>query len=203
MEIALSEDVLRFLGFQGKVGDRISLTASKSWRHGILPAVDYTEEFTLTGITKSTTYLSYEDTDRQLAESYEQIRLLAWGLILFVGLIGLLNIVNTVYTNIHTRVTEIGMQRAIGMSHEVLYQTFLWEGAYYGIIAAVIGGVTGYICTIFVEAARTDTIQPVSIPVVSLAEAAVMSVLACLIATCIPLRRIAKMSIVDSIETVG
>ena len=46
MEIALSEDVLRFLGFQGKSGDRISLTASKSWRHGILPAVDYTEEFT-------------------------------------------------------------------------------------------------------------------------------------------------------------
>ena len=83
-----------------------------------------------------------------------------------------------------------------------LYQTFLWEGAYYGIIAAVIGGVTGYICTIFVEAARTDTIQLVSIPVVSLAEAAVMSVLACLIATCIPLRRIANMSIVDSIETV-
>lgn len=58
MEIALSEDVLRFLGFQGKSGDRISLTASKSWRHGILPAVDYTEEFTLTGITKSN-YVAY------------------------------------------------------------------------------------------------------------------------------------------------
>ena len=28
LEIALSEDVLRFLGFQGKVGDRISLTYS-------------------------------------------------------------------------------------------------------------------------------------------------------------------------------
>ena len=125
--------------------------------------------------------------------------MLAWGLILFVGLIGLLNIVNTVYTNIHTRVTEIGMQRAIGMSHEVLYQTFLWEGAYYGIIAAFIGCGTGYICTIFVDAARTDTI---SIPAVSMAEAAAMSVLACLIATCIPLRRIAKMSIVDSIETI-
>ena len=63
-----------------------------------------------------TTYLSYEETDRQLEESFEQIRLLAWGLILFVGLIGLLNIINTVYTNIHTRVVEIGMQRAIGMS---------------------------------------------------------------------------------------
>ena len=58
MEIALSEDVLKFLGFQGKVGDKISLTASKAWRHGILPAADYTEEFILTGITKSN-YVAY------------------------------------------------------------------------------------------------------------------------------------------------
>ena len=94
-----------------------------------------------------TTYLSYEETDRQLAESFEQIRLLTWGLILFVGLIGLLNIINTVYTNIHTRVMEIGMQRAIGMIARSFYKTFLWEGAYYGMIAAVIGNALGYICT--------------------------------------------------------
>ena len=149
-----------------------------------------------------TTYLSYEETDRQLEESFEQIRLLAWGLILFVGLIGLLNIINTVYTNIHTRVMEIGMQRAIGMNAGSLYKTFLWEGAYYGIIAAVIGNIVGYICTIFVNAATTDTIQLVSIPVLPIAEATVLSIGACLLATCIPLRKIAGMSIVDSIETV-
>lgn len=149
-----------------------------------------------------TTYLSYEETDRQLEESFEQIRLLAWGLILFVGLIGLLNIINTVYTNIHTRVMEIGMQRAIGMSAGSLYKAFLWEGAYYGIIAVVIGNIVGYICTIFVNAATTDTIQLVSIPVLPIAEATVLSIGACLLATCIPLRKIAGMSIVDSIETV-
>lgn len=149
-----------------------------------------------------TTYLSYEETDRQLEESFEQIRLLAWGLILFVALIGLLNIINTVYTNIHTRVMEIGMQRAIGMSAGSLYKTFLWEGAYYGMIAAVIGNIVGYICTIFVKAATTDTIQLVSIPILPIAEATVLSIGACLLATCIPLRKIAGMSIVDSIETV-
>lgn len=149
-----------------------------------------------------TTYLSYEETDRQLEESFEQIRLLAWGLILFVGLIGLLNIINTVYTNIHTRVMEIGMQRAIGMSAGSLYKTFLWEGAYYGIIAAVIGNIVGYICTIFVNAAAADTIQLVSIPVLPIAEATVLSIGACLLATCIPLKKIAKLSIVDSIESI-
>ena len=50
----------------------------------------------LAGRIPGTLWLSYEDTDRQLAESFQQIQFLAWGLILFVALIGLLNIINTV-----------------------------------------------------------------------------------------------------------
>lgn len=148
------------------------------------------------------TWMSYVETNNQLKESYEQIRLLAWGLILFVGLIGVLNIINTVYTNIHTRITEIGVQRAIGMSAGSLYKTFLWEGAYYGIIAVIIGGIAGYICTIFISAATTDTVQFVAVPVLTMIEAAVFSLAACLLATCVPLRKISKMDIVSAIENV-
>ena len=137
-----------------------------------------------------------------MAESFEQIRLLSWGLILFIGLIGILNIVNTVYTNIHTRVNEIGMQRAIGMSNTSLYKTFLWEGAYYGLIASGIGAICGYICSIFVEAAANDSLRFSAVPVMAILEAAAVSVAACLIATAIPLRGIGKLSIVESIETV-
>lgn len=152
--------------------------------------------------TPGTSFLSYEETDQQLKESFAQIQMLAWGLILFVGLIGILNIINTVYTNIHTRVTEIGMQRAIGMSALSLYKTFLWEGAYYGIIAAAIGSIWGYICTIFIEAATSDTIQFVAIPILPILEATLLAIGACLLATAIPLQKISKMSIVESIETV-
>ncbi|MDE7478483.1 MAG: FtsX-like permease family protein, partial [Lachnospiraceae bacterium] len=149
-----------------------------------------------------TTWVSYEDTDRQLEESKAQINMLAWGLILFIGLIGILNIVNTVYTNIHTRVAEIGTQRAIGMSAGSLYKTFLWEGAYYGIYAAVIGSAAGYLCTILVEAAARNVIELTIPPVGAMIEAAFLSIAACLLATAVPLRKIAKMSIVESIEAV-
>ncbi len=152
--------------------------------------------------TPGTLWLSYEDTDRQLAESFAQIRLLAWGLILFVALIGLLNIINTVYTSIHTRVAEIGMQRAIGMSVGSLYRVFLWEGAYYGMIASVIGGIAGYLCTISVEAATTDTLRLVAVPVVPTLEASGLAIAACLLATCVPLRKIRRMSIVGAIGAV-
>lgn len=147
-------------------------------------------------------WLSYRQLDAQTEESFEQIRLLCWGLILFIGLIGILNIINTVYTNIHTRVNEIGMQRAIGMSNGSLYKTFLWEGAYYGLIASAIGSVCGYVCTIFVEAARNDSLRLGAFPAVPVLEAAVVSVAACLIATAVPLRGIGKMSVVESIESV-
>ena len=94
------------------------------------------------------------------------------------------------------------MQRAIGMSAASLYKTFLWEGAYYGIFASVIGAVLGYVCCIFVGAAKTDTLQIVTVPVMAIIEAAVVSIAACLLATAIPLRSIANMNIVESIENV-
>ena len=71
-----------------------------------------------------------------------------------------------------------------------------------GIIASVIGSVLGYVCTIFIEAATSDTIQLVAIPVMPILEATLLAVGACLLATAIPLRKISKMNIVDSIETV-
>ncbi len=131
-----------------------------------------------------------------MIESFEQIKMLCWVLIIFIGIIGILNIINTVYSNIHTRVGEIGMQRAAGMITSSLYKTFLWEGAYYGIIASVIGAVFGYVCQncIFVGAyAQTDALELVAVPVMTIVEAMIISIVACLLATANPLRSIARM----------
>lgn len=149
-----------------------------------------------------TDMVSYEQTDRQFAESEAQIRLLAWGLILFMGLIGILNIVNTVYTNIHTRVTEIGVQRAIGMSGESLCRVFLWEGVYYGMAAAVSGGIAGSGLAVFTDIAATGELHLRASLIFSVILASVLSTGACMLATWIPLLRIRKMSIVDALETV-
>ncbi|MEI3111994.1 MAG: FtsX-like permease family protein [Oscillospiraceae bacterium] len=153
------------------------------------------------GENPGTQWLSYRQSSQEMAESFAQIKMLCWVLIALIGVIGVLNIINTVYSNIHTCIGEIGMQRAIGMSAASLYKTFLWEGAYYGIFASAIGAVLGYVCCIFVGAAQTDTLQMVAVPVAVILEAAAVSVAACLAATAIPLRAISRMNIVDSIET--
>ncbi|MFF2479948.1 ABC transporter permease [Paenibacillus sp. NPDC058071] len=157
--------------------------------------IDLSEE------TGGTRWLSYLETDRQLEESYQQIKWLAWGFILCIGIIGILNIMNTVYTNIHTRIKEIGIQRAIGMNEASLYKTFLWEGSYYGIIAAAAGSVAGYVCTMFISAAATEIFKLVPVPVLPILQAASLSIGVCLLATYIPLRQISKKSIVACIDT--
>lgn len=88
------------------------------------------------------------------------------------------------------------------MSAGSLYRTFLWEGAYYGIYASLIGTVTGYLCSVVVGVARTDMLTLVAFPVMAVLEAALMAVAACLLATAVPLRAIARMDIVASIENV-
>ena len=54
-----------------------------------------------------THWLSYLESRNEMAESFEQIKMLCWVLIIFIGMIGVLNIINTVYSNIHTRINEI------------------------------------------------------------------------------------------------
>ena len=65
------------------------------------------------------------------------------------------------------------------MAENLAQIKMLWEGAYYGILASVIGAAPGYVCCIFVGAAQT----------------------ACLASTVIPLRAIAGMRIANSVET--
>lgn len=45
------------------------------------------------------------------------------------------------------------------MAENLAQIKMLWEGAYYGILASVIGAAPGYVCCIFVGAAQTDTLR--------------------------------------------
>lgn len=111
-------------------------------------------------------WISYIESDNQLKESFKQIQFLAWAIILFVGLIGTLNIINTTHTNINTRINEIGVKRAIGMSNSSLYKMFLWKGCYYGIFAAIFGSIAGYASAVIINIATIEKIDFTNIPII-------------------------------------
>lgn len=145
-------------------------------------------------------YLSYDKMNEELKESATSITLLAWGLILFIGLIGVLNIINTVYTNIHTRINEIGISRAIGVDRNGLKKMFLWESAYYGIYASVIGVVVGYLFSLLINYAIYGEMDLFAVSIPAMLAVVVISITACIIATLIPLRAVGKIDIVSAIS---
>lgn len=147
-------------------------------------------------------WLSYQKADEQLQQSFEQIKILMWGLILFISFIGILNIMNTIYTNINTRINEIGIQRAIGMDKSSLYKIFLWEGAYYAGFASLLGSIAGYLLSVFIQSATMDVWDFSNIPIIPILLATILTGVTCLVATIIPLSSMKRMNIVESIEVV-
>ncbi len=140
-------------------------------------------------------------------ESGEQINLqmsiLLYGLVAVVSLIGALNIVNTITTNLILRVREFGTLRAVGMSTSQMRGMVRIESVLYGLWAVAGGGVVGVALTrmMFNSVMQLQAIawQP---PWGSLAVSLVMVVSITLLSAAVPMRRISEMNIVESIRTV-
>jgi ABC-type antimicrobial peptide transport system permease subunit len=138
----------------------------------------------------------------QLGASAQNITIMAWGFIILITLIGLLNIVNTTYTNIHMRISEIGIQRAIGMSKSTLRSTFVWEGAFYGVLATIIGSIAGYTLSCFIHTATSGEFSLSPVPIFSILVVALAAMGVCILATTLPLRRIESMDITTIINRI-
>lgn len=132
-----------------------------------------------------------------------QMSILLYGLVAVVSLIGALNIVNTMTTNLIIRVKEFGTLRAVGMTVTQMRLMVSIEAVLYGLWAVVGGGAVGVslVRLVFVNVAEVQAI-PWEFPWLSLAVSAVAAVGLCLLSTAVPMRRIAAMNIVESIRTV-
>lgn len=80
--------------------------------------------------------LTYTSRDTMEAEfgSLKNMFTIVGGLLSFVlGLIGVMNFVNTMVTGIVSRKKELAMLEAVGMTGKQLRQMLMWEGGYYAI----------------------------------------------------------------------
>ncbi len=89
---------------------------------------DYTEKNTLSYTSRATEAASFESFKRMFV-------ILGAALSVIVGLIGVLNFINTMITSINSRQREIAALQAIGMTGRQLCAMLIWEGVIY------IGGV--------------------------------------------------------------
>ena len=89
-----------------------------------------------------------EDTIKQYEESIEMTKVLGYSLVIIIGVIGFINLINTMITSIITRKKELGILQAIGLSNKQLIRMLQMEGAFYTTVALAVtltlGNIIGY-----------------------------------------------------------
>jgi putative ABC transport system permease protein len=85
------------------------------------------------------------DQNRKNKSSILMIQILIYGFVVVVSLIGSVNIINTLTTNILLRKREFASLKAIGLTQKGLRKIITLEGILYGIVGTVYGSIIGCI----------------------------------------------------------
>jgi len=106
-------------------------------------------------ITDNDEYLSYgtlEDSIETYKKSMAITSVLIYSLVIIIGVIGLMNLINTMITSIITRKRELGILQVIGLSDKQLVKMLQIEGLFYTVgtllITLTLGNILGYIAVI-------------------------------------------------------
>ncbi|WP_242851290.1 FtsX-like permease family protein [Clostridium sp. DMHC 10] len=85
--------------------------------------------------------INYIDMNREVGSASLMVKILIYGFVIVVSLIGSVNIVNTLTTNIILRKREFAALKAIGFTQKGLKKMIVLEGILYGVVGTVYGSV--------------------------------------------------------------
>ncbi|GAA0123087.1 ABC transporter permease [Clostridium butanoliproducens] len=130
-----------------------------------------------------------------------QINILLYGFVAVVSLIGVVNIVNTITTNLILRRKEIASLSALGMTYKNIRSMILTEGILYGVYGAFFGAIVGTILSYFMASSMIGIMGfKWGIPWKTISIAFAASIFIGIIAVIKPLNRIKKENIIEVIR---
>jgi len=130
-----------------------------------------------------------------------QMSILLMGFIIVITLISAVNIVNTVTTNILLRNKEIAALKAIGMTRKQVRKMITFEGVLFGLYGGIIGSVVGTILAYILYNPMSNIRDfKFTLPWNSIIISIVAVIIMGYVSALIPLRRLSKQNIIDSIR---
>ncbi|RMC93209.1 ABC transporter permease [Clostridium autoethanogenum] len=130
-----------------------------------------------------------------------QLMILMYGFIVVISLIGAVNIINTITTNLILRKKEIASLSAIGMTYKNIRQMILKEGVLYGLYGALYGGIVGSLLSYSVSSPMRKIIDfKWNIPWNLILVSGLAAIFIGLISVIKPLARIKRENIIDVIR---
>jgi lipoprotein-releasing system permease protein len=144
---------------------------------------------------------SWMDTNAQLLNALQSQSLSTSMISVFVALSVALGIASVLSVSVVQRTREIGILRAIGIDRSQILRVFLIQGALFGLLGSLIGGISGYL---LVWVFNTFGPRLFFIPVNPslLVAATILATLTGVISAAIPARRAAHLDPVEAIRHV-
>ena len=148
--------------------------------------------------------LTYVDMGQMLDEIngiYNQIEFFVYCFIIIITVIAIVNIFNTISTNLLLRKKEFATLKAIGMTEKQLAKTVILEGTLYGIISAIVGGIISFALSyllVNMGGALADAEYKFNYIVFILSMLA--AVLVTYLSTILPLKKLKKLTVVEGIR---
>ncbi|MGH4124079.1 MAG: ABC transporter permease [Clostridium sp.] len=149
----------------------------------------------------SLTVINNIDNNRKEKSSILMVKILLYGFVLVVSLIGSVNIINTLTTNIILRKREFATLKSIGLTQKGLKKMIVLEGLLYGIVGAIYGSIIG--CGIsFMMFKSMGSVREMGwkMPWEAIAIAAVASIVIGYISVLSPLSRIKKENLIQAVR---
>ncbi len=123
-------------------------------------------------------------------------------MLLLAVVIALLGIVNTLALSVFERTRELGLLRAVGMTRAQVRQMVRWESVVISLIGAGAGAVLGIgLGLVLAQALKSEGIDAVSVPWLSIAAYVVAAAVAGLVAAIGPARSASKVDVLRAVVT--
>ncbi len=147
-------------------------------------------------------YLDISNYVEKLRNAALTTKIFFYGFIAVVALIGSLNIINTISTNLILRSREFAMLKAIGMTQAGINKLVCLESTLYGLIAAIYGGIIGSAFTYLLSKIITQAGIEYTwgIPWSQILTAVLGAILLALFSGYIPLKRINQGVMIEKIR---
>jgi putative ABC transport system permease protein len=147
------------------------------------------------------TLINKIDKNRNSKSLILMIQILLYGFVIVVSLIGSVNIINTLTTNIILRKREFAALKSIGLTQRGLKKIITLEGLLYGIMGSIYGGILGCLLSYSIYSGMNNVReQSYSLPYQAITIAAIGAMLIGYLSVLAPLKRMKNENLIEAIR---
>ncbi|WP_411679750.1 ABC transporter permease [Clostridium thailandense] len=141
------------------------------------------------------------DNNRTTKSSILMSKILIYGFVIVVSLIGSVNIINTITTNIILRKREFAALKSIGLTQKGLKKMIVLEGILYGIVGTIYGSIIGSIMSFILYRGLFRVREfSWSVPWNAIVIAGIAAIIIAYISVLSPLSRIKRENLIETIR---